>query len=309
MVAERAGTSISTVSLVVNGKSAGRISAAIVDRVQTAVDELGYVDLVVLVAPDLTNPFFGQVIRGVRDELAPRYQLLLSVTDRGAQPSAADVRRFGALRPAGLLVDAPSATFLDDLEDDAPLVLLDAPGLESRAAAVNYDVRPGVDALVAHLHERGHRRIAYLDGTTRAATFALRRSLLHDAAARTGIEVVASAASDVDLDAARSVTRAELPAWGELGVTAVVAAADTIAYGVLAEAARAGLRVPEELAVAGFDDLPSSAVTAPALTSVALPGAALGRAAARRLRSIVEGSDEAAPEVLAAHLVPRASTA
>ncbi len=122
MVAERAGTSIATVSLVVNGKDRGRVSAPIAARVRDAVDELGYVvdhaasslargtgDLVVLIAPDLSNPFFAEVIRGVRDTLGDRYQLVLSVTERGAQPATSDLRRFERLRPAGILVDAPAA--------------------------------------------------------------------------------------------------------------------------------------------------------------------------------------------------------
>jgi LacI family transcriptional regulator len=68
-----------------------------------------------------------------------------------------------------------------------------------------------------------------------------------------------------------------------------------------------GLRVPEDLAVAGFDDLPSSSVTAPALTSVALPGAELGRTAALRLLATVDGT-AVEPVDLPARLVPRAST-
>jgi LacI family transcriptional regulator len=329
MVAERAGTSIATVSLVVNGKDRGRVSTPIADRVRDAVSELGYVvdhaasslargrgDLVVLVAPDLSNPFFAEVIRGVRDTIGDRFQLVASVTERGAQPTAADVRRFSALRPAGILVDAPAAGFLDELgTPDHPVVLLDAPGTEDRAVAVNYDLAPGVDALVEHLHAAGHRTVAYLDGTSRAETFALRRSLFRAAATRFGITVVDDdVRSDLGVDAAGAAVRDALDGWLTAGATAVVAAADTIAYGVLAVAHERGLRIPEDLAVAGFDDLPSSIVTAPALTSVALPGADLGREAARRLLDALAApatpttSGPDAARRLPARLVPRAST-
>ncbi|QKS18438.1 LacI family DNA-binding transcriptional regulator [Curtobacterium sp. Csp2] len=301
MVAERAGTSIATVSLVVNGKDRGRVSAPIAARVRDAVDELGYVvdhaasslargtgDLVVLIAPDLSNPFFAEVIRGVRDTLGDRYQLVLSVTERGAQPATSDLRRFERLRPAGILVDAP----------DAP----------TGAVAVDYDLTSGVAELVAHLRERGHERVAYLDGTARVATFGVRHRLFQEACAAAGITVSElGARADLTVDAAAAATEHALEAWHEDGVTAVVAAADTLAYGVLRVAAATGLRVPEDLAVAGFDDLPSSSVTAPALTSVALPGAELGRAAALRLLAAVDGT-AAEPVALPTRLVRRAST-
>ncbi|WP_261974952.1 LacI family DNA-binding transcriptional regulator [Curtobacterium sp. B18] len=316
MVAERAGTSIATVSLVVNGKDRGRVSVPIATRVRDAVDELGYVvdhaasslargsgDLVVLIAPDLSNPFFAEVIRGVRDTVGDRFQLVLSVTERGAQPVAADVRRFERLRPAGILVDAPAAA--EPMTATVPVVLLDAPGGDE---AVNYDLSPGVHELVAHLRERGHRRVGYLDGTSRAATFGVRRELFEQACAAAGIAVSeVTARADLTVDAAASATEHVIEAWQDDAVTAVVAAADTLAYGVLRVAGRLGIAVPEDLAVAGFDDLPSSSVTAPALTSVALPGADLGRAAALRLLATLDGT---APEaaVLPTHLVRRAST-
>ena len=316
MVAERAGTSIATVSLVVNGKDRGRVSTPIADRVRDAVEQLGYVvdhaasslargsgDLVVLIAPDLSNPFFAEVIRGVRDTIGDRFQLVLSVTERGEQPVDADVRRFERLRPAGILVDAPAEHA--SMAASVPVVLLDAPG---GPGAVNYDLTAGVEALVAHLATAGHRRVAYLDGTSRATTFAVRRTLFGQACTAAGITVSpVQAQADLTIDAAASAVGQVVDAWLADRVTAVVAAADTLAYGVLRVAAERGIAVPASLAVAGFDDLPSSSVTAPRLTSVALPGAALGRAAALRLLATLDGVDAPDP-ALPTRLVPRAST-
>ncbi|SFN82305.1 transcriptional regulator, LacI family [Pseudonocardia ammonioxydans] len=327
MVAERAGTSVSTVSLVVNGKSRGRVSAAITERVRAAVDELGYVvdhaasslargrtDLVVLLAPDLPNPYFGRVTTGIRDGLGDRHQLMQSVIAGGEQPTAEDVRRIAAFRPAGLLVHAPAPSFLDELDPcGPPLVLLDAPGFETRAATVTFDLRPGVRALVGHLAAAGHRTVAYLDGTTPSATFALRRSLLRETAAEHGVTVLDGGGGDVraglTLDAAADTAVTALPGWLDDGATAVVAAADTLAYGLLAAAHRLGLDVPGDVAVAGFDDLPYSQVTAPSLTSVALPAEELGRAAAHRLTALLAGTDTPGPPPLPTRLAVRASTA
>ena len=189
MVAERAGVSTATVSLVANGKTRGRVSEDNISRVRAAISELGYVvdgigsslakgvsSIVILVAPDISNPFFAKVIAGVRESLGASYQLLLSVTDAGEFPQAEDVRKLMALRPAGLLVDAPSAGFLDELSVAGPLVLLDAPGLEGYAASVNLDVAHGARELAAHLADSGHTRAAYIDSVTGTATFDVRRN-------------------------------------------------------------------------------------------------------------------------------------
>lgn|GEM_PF-492713 len=302
-MAAHAGLSIATVSLVLNGKTDGRVSPVNIERVRAAVAELGYVvdqgasalargrsDLVVLVAPDLSNPFFGSVIQGIEQELGPRFQLVLSVTESGVQPSASDVRRFAGLRPAGYLVDAPSDEFLDELGDDVPLVVLDAPELRTDVAAVNYDMRDAIDQLAAHLASRGHRALGYLDSITGTRTFQLRREQLTGAAARNGMSVSApdAARSIIELGAAASAFASAWPQWRAEDVTAVVCATDTHAYGVLEAAREAGLSVPGDVAVTGFDDLPYSRVTAPPLTTVRLPGEPLGRAAARRLAAQID---------------------
>ncbi len=332
-VAALAGTSVATVSLVANGKTKGRVGAETIERVTGAIESLGYVvdhaasalargsaDIVVMVAPDLANPYYGDVIRGVTEVLGDRLQLLLSVTGTGKQPSPAVMSRLVGLRPAGLLVDAPSPSFLDALPTGPATVLLDAPGADGRGhgghAVVNYDLGPGVDALLDHLAEQGHRVVAYLDSSTGTATFALRRTLVSLAARRRGLQLVDGAASIVDVPAAAASADAAWPRWQAAGATAVVCATDTQAYGVLASARQHGLRVPDDVALAGFDDLPSSAVTAPGLTSVALPGAALGRTAAARLLSALgldhhQGAGAAADpaaDSLTARLVVRGST-
>ncbi|UTX53103.1 LacI family DNA-binding transcriptional regulator [Leucobacter aridicollis] len=307
-VAELAGTSTATVSLVVNGKTAGRVSQTNIERVLSAVRELGYVvdhtasslakgtsNIVILVAPDLSNPFYGRVISGIKAELGNEYQLLLSVTGEGRNPSAADVHRLVALRPAGLLVEAPDDEFLRDLPAGAPLVLLDAPGRETQAPTVNFDLTGGIGALLAHLADRGHTRIGYLDSLTRTETFELRRSLVERGAAEHGMEYVAipEAASLIDPDGAATVFAEHWPRWRDAGVTALVCATDSHAYGVLGAARELGISVPGTLAVSGFDNLPASAIVSPALTTVELPGEALGRGAVRALMAQrAEGDDQ-----------------
>ena len=324
MVAARAGVSPATVSLVANGKTAGRVSTQIVRRVEEAIEDLDYVvdkvasslsrgssSFVILVAPDIANPYFGKVITGVKDALGPGYQLLLSVSDTGQVPQAADVRALFAFRPAGLLVDAPNPQFLHDLAIEAPTVLLDAPDITGGAPSVDMDVAAGARALAEHLAARGHRTVAYLDSITATATFALRREAFFDRARELGMRAAPGpdVRSVIDLEDSAAAFDRAWAGWSSDGVTAVVCATDTHAYGVLHAARGLGLTVPTDLAVAGFDNLPYSQVSQPSLTSVELPGRELGHAAAALLRSLMEGREpDAETPLLRSRLVVREST-
>ncbi|MBC7442308.1 MAG: LacI family DNA-binding transcriptional regulator [Ramlibacter sp.] len=324
MVADRAGVSVATVSLVASGKTGGRVSAGTVARVRGAIADLNYVvnrvasslatgssNFVILVAPDISNPFFARVITGVRESLGSSYQLLLSVTDSGQMPREENVRELLAFRPAGLLIDAPSPQLMRYLGADVPIVLLDAPGTQNFAPAVNLDVVHGAEALAVHLAERGHRHVGYLDSVTAAPTFELRRTAFLAKAESRGMTRPGSprARSTIDVGSAAEEFRKVWPAWDRAGVTAVVCATDTHAYGVLQAAQSLGVRVPEDLAVAGFDDLPYSAMSQPSLTSVELPARKLGRAAAALLTALIQGRDStSASPLLPSRLTIREST-
>ena len=322
MVAARAGVSAATVSLVTSGKTAGRVSAGNIARVDAAVAELGYVvnglgsslakgrsSIVFLIAPDVSNPFYAKVIAGIRAALGTDFQLLLSVTEAGQTPEPADVRRLLALRPAGLLVDAPSARFLTELRTSDPLVLLDAAGIESDAPSVNFDVARGAKLLAGHLAAQGHKKVGYLDSATGTETFRVRRAAFYHEADRLGVAVVAAGTTTVDVGAAAFAFTKLWPDWSVDGVTAVVCATDTHAYGVLQEARVAGVRVPETLAVTGFDDLPYSETSNPGLTTVHLPAVELGSLAGAQLLKLMAGEKITELHMtLEATLVVRGST-
>ncbi|MFJ2621123.1 LacI family DNA-binding transcriptional regulator [Glutamicibacter sp. NPDC087344] len=324
MVAEHAGVSTATVSLVANGKSAGRVSKHNEERVRESIRELGYfVDsigsslakgvssLVILVAPDISNPFFAKVIAGVRSVLGDDYQLLLSVTDAGISPSADETRRLLGLRPAGLLVHAPTKSFLEDLAGPLPLVALDAPGINPEIPAVNMDVAQGAQAIVAHFARLGHTKAAYLDGSTGTDTLTVRRDAFLRAAARHGIEVLPTnvARSMIDVSAASTEFTRNWQDWEDQGVTALACATDTQAFGVLHAARHLGIRIPHRLAVTGFDDLPYSATSNPSITSVQLNATEVGRQAALKLRELIDGQTPILLQsMLPSSLVVRGST-
>lgn len=324
MVAEHAGVSTATVSLVANGKSSGRVSKKNEERVREAIRELGYfVDsigsslakgvssLVILVAPDISNPFFAKVIAGVRSVLGNDYQLLLSVTDAGLSPSAAETRRLLGLRPAGLLVHAPTQSFLEDLSGPLPLVALDAPGIDPSIPAVNMDVAQGAQDVVAHFAAMGHTKAAYLDASTGTDTLAVRREAFLKAAEEHGIEVLPTSIDNcmIDVNVASALFHERWETWKANGVTAVGCATDNHALGVLHAARNLKIQVPTQLALAGFDDLPYSATSNPGITSVRLNATQMGREAARKLREILEGrTPQELQSTLPSSLMVRGST-
>lgn len=324
MVAAHAKVSTATVSLVVNGKSAGRVSERNVIRVREAIAELGYVvdsigsslargvsSTVIMVAPDISNPFFARLIAGVREVLGADYQLLLAVTDPGQSPRIDETRRLLSLRPAGLLIDAPHPEFIKDLGSPVPVVAVDAPDAPPEVPAVNLDVAQGAKDMAAHFARLGHRKVAYLDAINDTATMRMRQLAFAEAAAEYGMQIPPEAITSCTIDLGRAAEHFARvwPEWKAQGITAVGCATDTHAYGVLQEARVAALRIPEELAVAGFDDLPYSATTNPPLTSVNLDADELGRSAARQLLRLLRDQPlEESHVILAGRLIERGST-
>lgn len=307
MVAKHAGVSVATVSLVVNEKHRGRVSPANVEKVKASINELGYVvdrvasslskgssDLVILIAPDISNPFFAGVVAGIKEALGSRYQLILSVTDDGSLPRAQDIRASLEFRPAALLIFAPNGSFIDDIRGNAPMVLIDAPGLEDFAPTINIDIVASARMLGEYLTGLGHKAFGYLDSVTGSATFRLRHQAITDEVAKAGgVEsiVTGGAESLVEFeDAAQAFLRA-WPTWEQDEITCVICATDIQAYGVIKAARTLGLSIPQDLSVASFDNLSYSAISSPSLTTVELPSHDLGRAAAQHALAMIDGTE------------------
>jgi DNA-binding LacI/PurR family transcriptional regulator len=324
-VAVAAGVSVSTVSLVVNGKWAGRVNPQTAARVVATVEQLGYlVDLsarhlatgasstVAVIAPAFTNPFYARVSVGAAEALGDRYQLVFPVPGASAdQPSA--WRRVLAMRLDGAIVAAPSAAVLDQIPANLPIVVLDSPGEVPGRHRVNLDVRAGAQAAARHLIELGHRSVAFMGGRPETDTLALRRlALAAELELHRGRLIEHEGfASVVDSTAAFEVARAMLPGLLQAGATAVVCATDLHAYGVLRAMSEAGVRVPDDVSVVGFDDQPLSAFLTPALTTVSFPAHELGRVGGLVLDALVSAVDghQVEPLVtLATQLIVRGST-
>jgi len=322
-VAERAGVSASTVSLVVNGKYEGRVSRRNQTAVRRAIDELGYRadpvarglatgrrGTVAVIVPDLDSHFFNYVTMGVGMGLKADMQLLLAFGQPNDHDLQSMLSRILAMRVDGIICEGISAAALRSLSDVyCPVVVLDDPGTDWAGPTVAFDLLDGAEQLASHLVGLGHRHIAYLTPECDAPTFQVRRAALRERlAARLGSTMkflVGNA--DTSIEAADRVVTDRWPAWERENVTALVCAADIQAYGALLALARLGVPVPEVISVAGFDDLPFSLVTGPPLTSVALSAHELGYGAARLLNQALQGG-RVDPLTLPARLMIRQST-
>jgi LacI family transcriptional regulator len=320
-VAASARVSVATVSLVANGKAAGRVSESTRRRVMRAIEELGYVvnpaarslatgrrRCVALVARDMTNPFISTIAAGVAEALGTQTQLLLAVSGSGTQsPDIEQVLNAGV---DGVLLDFPMAPGAEQLEAQCPVVLMDDPKTPKGTTSVYFDLRRGASDLASHLTGLGHQVIVYLDTPRPLATFQDRRRYLSEEVRRLDKNTrIIRTSSDIEIGSARGRVIASWPGWDQAGVTAIVAASDVQAYGVLAALSDLGVSVPGRVSVASFDDLPFAAITSPPLTAISLSAFDLGFEAATLLQDVIERSSRAQRSVvLPTRLVVRGST-
>jgi len=327
-VARAANVHPSTVSRVLNGRVELSLLPETRERVIAAATRLGYRPSALarglrlrrtftlgMLVPDITNPVFPSIIKGVEGAAYARgYHLILCNTDDSFEREASYLRVLREWRVDGLLIASSStadSTIAELRREKFPFVLLNSASRASDDPAVAPDNRLGVTAALEHLIELGHRRIGLIaapQSTTTgqerliAARAALRRHhLAHDEA------LVAVADSFSEPSGYRAARRLLL---GGEPPTAIFGANDLIALGAIRAAREAGLAVPVDLSVVGFNDIPQSALFDPPLTTVHLPQEEMGVLAASLLIDHLEGRSLARRRiVLETELVVRGSTA
>jgi DNA-binding LacI/PurR family transcriptional regulator len=311
-VARRAGVSQSTVSLVFSGKAPGRISARTEEAVRAAAEELGYrpnvaaralktgaARTVALVVPDITNPFFGGLLRGAQPAArAAGYAVALIDTNNDRDWGAASAEALRAGPADGLLlfeVDPPPRA-----AGSEPIVVIES---ESRGhPSVRLDVARGTEAAVRHLLELGHERIGHVASVHDRPTFRLRRRAVDRLA---GCDVP-RIRCEFTLTSARDAVRELLTAHAEL--TALFCDDDVVAAGAYLGARELGLRIPRDLSVVGFDGLDIGRVLDPPVTTIVADAGELGRVAFELLMTQLQGKRPRS-RVLPVELEVRGSTA
>jgi len=315
-VARAAGVSQSTVSLVLSGKSAGRISRKTEEAVRRAAEELGYrpniaaralrtgaARSVGLVVPDVTHPFFGLTMRGAQEAAWSAGYAVALVDVPLDRPLDAPLEALRAGPADGFIyfsVEPPERR-----PGGERIVVIEAE--PEGVPWVSLDTAGGTDAALAHLIELGHLRIAQLGSRVQYPTFRIRKARWLAALKSLGVSASESlwAGSGFDFDDACKAVGALLDAADP--PTAVVCDDDILAGGVYLAARDRGLRIPEDLSVVGFDDLPFARVLSPGLTTVSADARRLGAVAFGALASVMAG-EEVGGQTLPVELVVRGST-
>lgn len=320
-VAAAAGVSVATVSKVVNGRYG--ISQATLEKVQAAVAELGYETslgarslrssktgvLGVLVAE--FEPFSVELLKGVSERIGGTgYELL--AWSGGHQGAAVGWERRSLARLGGTLIDGAILVTptVVDAGTGIPVVSVDPHTGPADVPSVDSDNLAGAVLATEHLLGLGHRRIALLRGRPDLESARLREQGFRQAMAATGVPVEESLVRTGDYRAESADPAARELLGQSDRPTAVFAANDLMAIRTLQVAQELGLRVPEDLSVVGFDDVPESAMTTPALTTIHQPLHEMGGAALDLLvRMLQDPTAEVADVRLPTSMVERASSA
>jgi LacI family transcriptional regulator len=323
-VARAAGVSTATVSHVINNTRF--VSEEVRARVREAIEACGYYPnaharslasgrshLLGLVVSDISNPFFPELVKAIEAAAFERgYDVMLSNTNYDPDRTSHYVRRFIERKVAGvaLMTSELDTALIGELASrKVSVVFLDLgePGFHMSNLRVDYET--GIEEAIAHLVSLGHREIAFVSGPKHLPSAARRLEAFRASMGRhlpdAPVRVVDG---DFKLEGGKRAARELL--GGRHLPTAVVAANDMMALGAMDELRAAGLDVPRDVSVVGFDDIAFTALAEPRLTTVCLPRGELGRRAVEALMMTIEHPDQRGVEIgVETHLVVRASTA
>jgi LacI family transcriptional regulator len=319
-VAREAAVSVASVSRVLNGH--GNVRPALRARVRAAADALGYVPhagarnlslarsgAIGVVLPDLHGDFFSEIMRGMDREASARgLQLLLSnMHDDPAQGIEALHTMRG--RVDGLVVMAPHVDpdlLLAHLPAGIPAVLVNCAPHHERRAEIQVDNAAAARVMTEHLIATGRCAIVHIAGAAGNAEATARRQGFEAAvAAHPG---VTGRVIQGDFQEASGTAAVARLLADRRGADAIFAANDMMAIGALMALRRAGVAVPGDIAVAGFDDIPVARLIAPALTTMRVDIVSVGMRAVTRLAALIAGGTDTATEARTPTLIVRETT-
>ncbi|MDQ4214984.1 LacI family DNA-binding transcriptional regulator [Microbacterium capsulatum] len=327
-VAAAAGVSRSTVSRVVNGSTA--VSPHALAAVHAAIERLGYVPnraartlasrqthAIALVVPEDTtrffgDPFFAAVVAGISDRIARSdYILNLLVASDDAGGRMTGFVRNGGVDGAIILSHHMSDVFVDRIVEAVPAVFGGRPTAERAADfIVDVDNVAGARAATEHLLGSGRTRLATITGPLSMAGAVDRLQGFREALADAGLEPFAERDGDYTEEGGAAAARAFLAVAAGPGGSlpdAIFAASDLMARGALQVLRSAGIRIPEDVAIVGYDDSPVAVSTDPPLTTIRQPMHAQGEAMASVLIDLLAGAAPPHRTILDIELVVRGS--
>lgn len=285
-VARKAKVSVATVSRTINGLSTVRPRTA--ERVRLAIEELGFHPdinaralqsgrsrIYGLIISDITNPFFPELVKAFEDlAIAHQLDVLIGNTDYNPERMKTCVNRMLQRKVDGVAIMASEMdqNLLDDFSSRGiPLVVMDLGKVGPKVSNIGVDYQVGMSEAVCHLVELGHQEIGFITGPLKLASAGIRyRSFL---AARKHYKLKSDlrciAKSDYSISGGYKALHQLVAACPQM--SAVICSNDLSAIGVMQAAYEAGLRIPTDISVIGFDDIQLSAFAHPGLTTVRVP--------------------------------------
>jgi LacI family transcriptional regulator len=306
-VAALAKVSIATVSRTINHVRS--VNPEMAKRVWAVVEELDYFPntqarslvsgrsrLLGLIVSEITNPFFPELIQGFEDiAVKNNYEILVSSTNYDPKRMALCIRRMIERKVEGVAVMTfgIEEPLLDQLaERNIPLVFVDAAPKHSRISTLKVDYAHGIRQGVQHLAALGHRNIAFVTGPLRLGSAQARLAAFHTAIEECGIQPNEKWVVEGDHSLEGGIRAMERLLESSDMPTAVMCSNDMTAIGVLHKSHRAGLKVPQDLSVVGFDDIQIAHVILPPLTTIQMSCFELAKSAVDALRAHVENPDD-----------------
>lgn len=320
-VARLAGVSKSLVSMVIRGHPG--VSPASREAVLEAVGELDYrpnamarglvqskTRIVGVVVSDLSNPFFGDVVSGIQERARELgYRVLFSTGDRQQELEVEAIDSLLELRVDGLILAGPRIPLkaIGGVGRSVPLVVLHRSTTDTLSDSITNDDLAGAQTAVEHLASLGHTRIAHIDGGPGAGAEGRREGYVQ-AMHRLGLgqHILIAAGGFTEKPGRKGaqeiLSKRPLP-------TAVFAANDLCAIGALNAFEEAGLTIPEDLSLLGYDNTSVAALRHVSLTSIHQPSVTMGRMAVDRLfERIDKGRIEPVHDVVSPSIVIRDTT-
>lgn len=322
-IAERANVSIATVSRTMN--HVPTVNPKIAKRVWEVIDELDYFPntqaralvsgrsrLLGLIVPEITNPFFPELIQGFEDiAVESGYEILVSSTNNDAGRMSHCVRRMIERKVEGvaIMTFGVEEPLLEQLaRRKVPLVFIDVAPERPGISLLKVDYYRGIRQGVQHLAGLGHKDIAFIAGPAKLHSAHSRSVAFSKAIKECGLESERASVVEGNHTLEGGAAAMEKLLAAKPVPTAVMCSNDMTAIGVLHELYRAGLRVPDDISVIGFDDIHIAEVTIPPLTTVQMSRYDLARAAFNALRAHTTESGAKREYDIPTTLVVREST-
>ena len=302
-VAQLANVSIATVSRTINHNAS--VNPKMANRVWEVIRELNYLPntqaralvsgrsrLLGLIVSEITNPFFPELIQGFEDVAVEHgYEILIGSTNYDPERMKSCIRRMVERKAEGVAVMTfgIEEPLLDQLADrKIPLVFVDVGPERPGISLLRVDYHHGIRQGVQHLAALGHRDIAFVTGPLSLHSAHSRLAAFQRAMQECGIVVDTRWIVEGDHTMEGGIAAAEKLLTGARLPTAVMCSNDMTAIGVLHKAYRAGLRVPDDLSIIGFDNIHITQMTIPPLTTIQMSCFDLAREAVMALRAHLE---------------------